>query len=306
MPEELRSENGTPESFRVRSSRDELELFGRRWRPARHRTLGNLVIAHGMGEHGARYAPLAERLAEAGLAVWVPDLRGHGASAGPDGLGDFGVGGWSALVSDLADMVSMAAEQRPDLPTLLFGHSMGSLAAQQFATERSRLIDGLILSGTTCFDLLSVDRADADAAAEGGPDVLAALNAPFEPARTPYDWLSRDRDAVDRYLADPLCGTSLQSPFLDQMLEAAAELAAPARLRRIRSDLPVLCVAGDADPLNGQGALLEQLRDRWQAAGVRDIRLQLYPDGRHEMLNELNRDAVIDDLLHWITGVLQR
>jgi alpha-beta hydrolase superfamily lysophospholipase len=195
-------------------------------------------------------------------------------------------------------LVQLAAEHRPGLPVVLFGHSMGSLAAQCFAVERSRLLDGLVLAGSTCFDRLPP-------AAEG-EDPLAAFNAPFAPARTPWDWLSRDPERVDAYAADPLCGTSVSPEGLAGLRASAERLADPALLRRIRRDLPVRLDAGDADPLNAGGTLLTELAERWRQAGVRELELRLWPGARHELLQETNRDEISAELVRWISGVCQR
>ena len=287
-----------PECFPIRAPGDELPLRLRRWSPTTSEARGSVVVLHGMGEHGARYAPFAEALAAAGLWVWVPDLRGHGLSPGPAGLGDLGPGGWGALLADVETLVQLAAEHRPGLPIVLFGHSMGSFAAQCFAVERSRLLDGLVLAGSTCFDRLPTPAA--------GDDPLAAFNAAFAPARTPWDWLSRDPERVDAYAADPLCGTSLSPEGLAGLRAAAERLADPAELRRIRGDLPVQLVAGDADPLNQDGRLLVELAERWRQAGVRELELRLWPGARHELLQETQREEVVGELVHWISGVCLR
>ncbi|MEE4382327.1 MAG: alpha/beta fold hydrolase [Pseudomonadales bacterium] len=287
-----------PETFPLRAPGDELPLQLRRWAPTGAEAVGSVVILHGMGEHGGRYVPFAEALAAAGLWVWVPDLRGHGASPGPGGLGDLGAGGWEALLADVTALVQLAAEHRPGLPVVLFGHSMGSLAAQCFAVERSRLLDGLVLAGSTCFDQLPPPAE--------GEDPLAAFNAAFAPARTPWDWLSRDPERVDAYAADPVCGTSLTPEGLAGLRASAERLADPALLRRIRNDLPVRLDAGDADPLNDGGRLLTELAERWREAGVRELELHLWPGARHELLQETNRDEISAELVRWISGVCLR
>lgn len=275
------------------SAIDDLPLSAWRWQP--HEDLkdrGTVVIAHGMGEHALRYDPFAQALAAAGMTVLAPDHRGHGASPGPLGLGDFGAGGWEALVADLALWIRLAHARDEDLPVVLFGHSMGSLAAQQYCCEHEEALDGLVLSGSTCFDQLPVPEGEAAG--------LEAFNAPFEPARTAFDWLSRDPEQVDRYIDDPLCGFDVAEAGLRGMLAAAARIADPAVLAGLRADLPVLVVSGAADPLHGDGALIDMLVERWRGAGMQRIETKLYPGGRHEVLNETNRAEVMRELVAWI------
>ncbi|HSG87979.1 MAG TPA: alpha/beta hydrolase [Pseudomonadales bacterium] len=277
-----------PDTLTLTSAADGQALSALRW-SAEGPIRGQVLVAHGMGEHAGRYAPFAQALAAQGFLVLAPDHRGHGHSIGPGGPGDFGSGGWEALVADMAQWLESF---ETTVPTVLFGHSMGSLAAQQYACERDEHLAGLILSGSTCFDLLPVP--------EEGPAGLAAFNAAFEPARTDFDWLSADADQVDRYIADPLCGFDAAPDAMAGMFAAAARIATPAALGGLRADLPVLLLAGDADPLNAGGTLIEALADRWRDAGVERVDVRRHAQGRHEMLNETNRGEVITEVVNWI------
>lgn len=287
-----------PDAFTLRSESDATELRGWSWPAERGEARANLILAHGAGEHARRYDEFADALAGRDLAVWALDHRGHGESARPEALGDFGEAGWEGLVADLNQLTSHACDRHPGAPTILFGHSMGSLAAQQIMVDRSRTLDGVILSGTTCFDAL------AEAAAEGG---LEAFNAPFEAAgegRTGFEWLSRDSARVDAYVADPRCGFDPSPAAFEGMFAAAARLTDPETLRRIRNDLPVLVVAGDADPLNANWTLIDALIERLSSAGLTDIEVRRHVDARHEPLNEIDRDEVMRELLDWIERVI--
>jgi alpha-beta hydrolase superfamily lysophospholipase len=181
---------------------------------------------------------------------------------------------------------------------VLLGHNMGSFAAQQYVLDSSAELAGLVLSGTTTLDLLE-PALDLD-----GPTDLSAFNAPFAPARTDYDWLSRDEAQVDAYVADPRCGFGLSAPDNKQMFVAARQMADPERLRQLRADLPVYVVVGDADPLNGQLALVHALVQRLEETGLTDVTLQAYEGARHEVFNETNRDEVVADLLGWLDRVV--
>lgn len=283
----------TPAGFRIQGL-DGVSLAAWRWPAVRPRAI--VQIAHGMGEHALRYAPLAARLVAAGYAVYANDHRGHGATAPDAGsLGDFGPGGFDAVVSDLGVVAAAAREEHPGLPLVLLGHSMGSFAAQYFALDRSADIEGLVLSGSSALDMLAASLADPAAV-----KLDNAFNAPFEPARTPFDWLSRDAAEVDKYIADPLCGFTVRPEGLATIFADAARTVAPAS---IRSGLPILLLAGEDDPLNGKLALLDLLAGRYREAGVRDVETQFYPGGRHEMFNETNRDEVIANLIAWLNRI---
>lgn len=275
-------------SFRFHSAVDGMSIQAYVWTSASPRTV--VVIAHGAAEHALRYDRFARALNEAGIEAWAPDHRGHGQSAGPEGLGDFGEGGWDALVADIGQIVGMAREARPGVPVVLLGHSMGAAAAQQFAPDGSQAIDALVLSGSTAREVPK----------EGEAPPPFEPNKPFEPARTPYDWLSRDEAEVDKYIADPMCGFETQTARRPAIRANPFTLADPARLRQIRNDLPVLLVAGDADPINNHLEGLHLLESRWRGAGVQQIDTLYYPGGRHEMLNETNRDEVTADIIAWL------
>jgi alpha-beta hydrolase superfamily lysophospholipase len=274
------------------SSEDGLEIAYYRWR-APGRAVGIVQIAHGMGEHSIRYAHVAEFLNQAGFHVYSNDHRGHGRSAsGRESLGDFGTGGWKSLVADMATLTRLARTREGRLPLILLGHSMGSFAAQQYVIDNSALIAGLVLSGSAAVDKLPIDPSQqAD---------LTAFNRGFEPARTEHDWLSRDNAAVDAYEADPLCGFGINKRAMETMVASVMRLVDPAELAKIRKDLPIYIFAGDKDPINHDLEWLKPLAERYRAAGIANISEKYYPQGRHEMLNETNRDEVMRDLVSWL------
>jgi alpha-beta hydrolase superfamily lysophospholipase len=281
-------------------SADGLAIFTYRWSdPASTPAVGVVQIAHGMGEHAQRYARLAEALTGAGWVVYANDHRGHGRTAGHNqvgdgGLGDFGPGGWDGLVDDVHRLIERIVLESPGLPLVLLGHSMGSFAAQQLILDHSADVDAVVLSGTTSVDL-AVSTFDPDQPAD-----LTGLNAAFAPARTDFDWLSRDEKEVDRYVDDPFCGFGIDAAATRTMIAAAARLGDPAALAGIRSDLPLYLVAGSADPLNAELALLQLLEQRYRDAGLTDITTDYHQGARHEVFNETNRDEVTANLLAWL------
>jgi alpha-beta hydrolase superfamily lysophospholipase len=255
-------------------------------------------IAHGMGEHAARYRRLAEALTAAGYVVYANDHRGHGTTAGsPESFGDLGPSGWAGLVGDLGELGAIARREHPGLPLVVLGHSMGSFALQGYLLDHSADVDGAVLSGTTAIDVIA---PGIDPTKEVD---LSAFNAPFEPARTGYDWLSRDPDEVDKYVADPACGFGLNPAATASMLDALADTGDATRLAGIRRDLPIYLLSGDADPLAGGGALIELVADRYRQGGLTDVTVALYPGARHEVFNETNRDEITADLIAWLDRI---
>jgi alpha-beta hydrolase superfamily lysophospholipase len=279
------------------TAEDGTEIAAYRWtgdRPPK----AIVQIAHGMGEHAARYRRLAEALTGAGYVVYANDHRGHGRTAGsPEHFGDLGPGGWSGLLSDLGTLGALARTEHPGIPLVLLGHSMGSFALQTYLLDHSADLDAAVLSGTSAVDVIA---GAIDPAQEVD---LSVFNAAFEPARTEYDWLSRDEAEVDAYIADPACGFGLNATSNADMIALAGETADNTRIGAIRPDLPIYLLSGAADPLAGGGALIELVADRYREAGVRDVTAVVYPGGRHELFNETNRDEVTEQLITWLDRV---
>ncbi|MGY2009556.1 alpha/beta fold hydrolase [Nocardia gipuzkoensis] len=274
------------------TSSDGTTIHVHEWLPTETALRGVVQIAHGMGEYAERYSHLAQRLAALGYAVYANDHRGHGHSM-TGTPGDLGDNGWNLLVEDMATLTTSLRDKHPGLTVILFGHSLGSFAVQQYLLDNADLVDEVVLCGTTAVDELFVDIA----AAQG--DLLALFNREFEPTRTSADWLSRDEARVDEYLAHPWCGFEIDPANMALLATVATErLAEP---RGIRSDLPLYVMVGDADPLNDKLRLSDLQVQRYRDAGLTDITYRVYPDARHEILNELNRDEVENDLIDWIT-----
>ena len=269
-------------------STDGTQITAYRWDPAGE-PRAVIQLTHGMGEHARRYDHVARALNDAGFAVYAQDHRGHGASADPDALGDLGQGSWPALVDDIGLLSARIRAEHPGLPLILLGHSMGSWALQQYLLDHSADVDGAALTGTAAIDVLE-PALDLDQ-----PLDLTMLNAAFQPARTDFDWLSRDEAMVDAYVADPFCGFGIDVASTKLMFAGARRLADPAQVARMRPDLPVYIAVGEADPLNAGLALLTPLTDRYAAAGLTDVTVRVYPGARHEILNETNRDEVIGE-----------
>ena len=269
-----------------------------RWDPTGEPT-GVVQLTHGMGEHVRRYDELAGVLNARGLVVYGQDHRGHGATAPSEAEhGVLGTDGWAELVADIGRLTDVVRADHPDLPLVLLGHSMGSFAVQQYLVDHSDRASAAVLTGTAAIDLLE-PGLDLDS-----PIDLSAFNAPFQPPRTDFDWLSRDDAQVDAYVADPRCGFGLDTPSGKAMFLGARRPADPAAMAKVRSDLPLYIAVGGADPVNGALALLDPLVERYRAAGLSDVTVKVYPGARHEIFNETNRDEVYADLIGWISRVI--
>lgn len=269
-----------------------------------------LQVLHGLGEHAARYRRLADAATAEGLALVIHNHRGHGGQA--DRRGHFAdANGWRKIVEDVLAVNELAVGRFPDLPVTLLGHSMGSFIAQSFAMHHGARLHGLILSGSTWPSRLQVipgwllSRVISLGAGRTGKSALldkigfGDFNRRFEPARTEFDWLSRDEAEVDKYVADPLCGgpytVGLWLDFLGGLIEISSDHA----LSRIPSDLPILITGGEDDPVGGEDGM-SNLAMHYAQTHHQRLTVRIYPEGRHEMLNETNRKEVTADLLDWI------
>jgi len=281
-------------AFCFDSDVDDLSIQAYIWEATEPKAV--VVISHGAAEHALRYERFARVLNAAAIETWAVDHRGHGQSPGPEGFGDFGKGGWNGLVDDIEQFIGIARKARPNLPVVLFGHSMGSAAAQQYVLDRSHTIDALILSGSSA---RMAPREGEERAQRSNQ------NRTFE-GRTNYDWLSRDQAEVDKYIADPLCGfDSAGGARIRANMASRRSSGGREALKNIRCDLPCLFVAGDKDPINNNLEGLYLLEKLWREAGVQRIDRQYYEGGRHEMLNEINRDEVTRNIINWIADVFK-
>ena len=289
----------TYSTFTLPTAPDDQQPFVHCWQGAES-PKAVLILAHGMGEHGLRYARFAKALMNEGFVVWANDHRGHGKTVRtPAQLGDYGAGGWKALIADERALIARAREDYPGLPLAIVGHSMGSMVVQHLLTQASGEVDAAALSGTTAVDVMAAAVTDPDA------NVFDAMNQAFAPTRTDFDWLSRDEAEVDLYINDPLCGFTVTESSTAGLAAAGTAFSTPDAMARVRSDLPLYIFAGDKDPVGLNGELVTLVASRYRDAGVRNVELKLYRDARHEVLNETNRDEVTADFIAWVKKALK-
>lgn len=275
-------------------------------------------LSHGMSEHSARYAYLALHLNAAGFIVVAHDHRGHGLSVtGSEALGHFAdYDGWEKVIADVKQVNQYIKQKFPDLPIVLFGHSMGSFIAQYYAIQHPDSIAALILCGGSLIpDYMSQSLSWAGQleklyrgkrSANHGIHALTfkKYNRLFKPNRTECDWLSRDPQQVDFYVADPLCGFLCSSQLWLDFAYGVQKLFTPSFHSQLPKEIPYYLIAGSKDGVSNFGKDFKKLSVRIKKMGVKNITTRLYPDARHELFNETNRDEVIRDLINWLNGYL--
>jgi alpha-beta hydrolase superfamily lysophospholipase len=287
-------------------------LLARRWLPEGP-PRAVVQIAHGLAEHSARYARLAAALNSAGYAAYANDHRGHGPKAAAADLGHFAdEGGWDKVVGDLWTLNRLIAAEQPGTPIIFLGHSLGSFLGRGFIAGHSDALAGVALSGSNgkppaiaTLGRLIAREERLRLGKRGKSNLIFQLwfgefNKPFKPARTDFDWLSRDERQVDAFVADPLCGFPFTTQLAIDVLDALPYVTSRKSLAAIRKDMAVYVFSGERDPV---GANIKGLIQDLKAAGFTELTTRIYPGARHETLNETNRDEVTRDLIAWLDGI---
>jgi alpha-beta hydrolase superfamily lysophospholipase len=295
----------------ILAATDGHDIHAHLWQPPGDVT-GVIQVVHGLGEHGERYDRFAAAAAKRGYAVCVHDHRGHGGH-GEEPFHFADRDGWLKVNSDTEAVNDFCRQHFEDLPIILLGHSMGSFIAQTFAMHLGGRLSGLILSASTWPSRLELAPAYLIARIEawrlgvrGKSPLLhqfgfGKFNKPFEPARTELDWLSRDETEVDKYVSDPLCGGPYTCGLWLNFLGGLFQVSSDKAVTQVPSDLPILITGGGADPVGGDKGMTRLAMHYAQTLHQR-LKVRIYPEGRHEMLNETNRDEVTSDWLDWIAA----
>lgn len=274
---------------------------------------GVIQILHGLAEHCARYGRFAAVARAHGYVVVTHDHRGHGPNA--EVLGHFAdENGFDKVLADVGTVNSWLHKRWQQVPVVLLGHSMGSFIAQAYATQRPGSFSLLILSGSALpgrFQtwlgrlVARIERWRRGGGRAKSPVLdklgFGRFNEAFQPARTEFDWLSRDHEEVNKYVSDPLCGKPSSCQLWIDLMGGLLRISRPAALREIPVGMPMLIFGGSDDPVGGERGLTA-LAETYRATGHRNVTLSIYPQGRHEMFNEINRDEVTGDVLAWIDG----
>lgn len=293
-------------------SDDGTKIYVNVWAPEEP-ARGIVQISHGMVEHSERYDRFAQDLNKHGFKVYANDHRGHGRTAGSvEKVGYLADSdGFEWLVKDMGKLTDIIRKENPDLPVFLFGHSMGSFASQRYIQLYADKIRGVILSGSNGNSLLfPLGRHFAKGEVrKQGPHgrsekmnkmSFGSYNNAFKPARTDFDWLSRDEQEVDKYIADPYCGAVCASEFYYDFMDGLVTLFRPENVAKVPTGLPILIVSGSMDPVGNAGRGVVKLKKMYEKHGVKDLQMKLYEGARHEILNETNRDEVMGDIEEWL------
>lgn len=305
-------------TFRFPSCDGQHQIFVRQWLPESGQPKAVIQIVHGISEYIDRYAAVARFLADHGFVVVGNDHLGHGrTAAGPEEYGFFlEKDGWHIVAADVRRLRILMGQKYPDLPYFMLGHSMGSFLARTYLIDWPGTVTGAIISGTgqEAPALISMGWQLSNIICKtSGPRThskvveqlaFGAYNKQFAPVRTRADWISRDEDIVDAYIADPLCDFLPTAGMFRDMMEGLQYIARKSNLKKMDSSTPILFISGDQDPVgqNGKGVL--KVVDFFHQAGCEDLVVHLYSGGRHEMLNEINRDEVFGDILTWLEELL--
>jgi alpha-beta hydrolase superfamily lysophospholipase len=291
---------------------DATQLALHRWPVAPATTRAVVMIVHGASEHAARYDRFARLLNASGYAVYAMDLRGHGGTRLRSGaLLDAGPDAWNHFVEDQKWLRELIAREYPGKRVVFFGHSMGSAIAQDYMTRYGRSVDAYVLSGTFYGPpvpdevLKAADDAAGSAPLEPSPmfiGLFAGFNKPFSD-KPGFDWLSRDPAEVAKYANDPLCGKPFGNELTRDLFRGLSRMRAPEVEARIPRDVPIRIVSGDQDPVGDNTKGVMALIDRYHALGLTRVSYKFYPQARHELLNETNRDEVQKDLLDWLNAL---
>ena len=246
------------------------------------RPRGIILISHGMAEHASRYARFAASAVEEGYAVLAEDHRGHGATASADSFGFVAEqDGWETVVADMVTVLDAARRAWPGAGTGALTRPATAICAGESRLRGprhpSRLLNALAF----------------------GP-----YQRHFAPNRTEADWISRDTKEVDRYVADPWCGFVCAASFFRDLVAGQGAVNTVSHAAAVPAGLPMLLASGDRDPVGAMGRGVQRAATLYRRAGVREVSVILYPGGRHELLNETNRDQVTGDILTWIEGHL--
>ena len=302
------------------TTHDNETIFYYRWPSNKNIVLKGIVqISHGIGEHAGRYHSIANILQNDGYEVFANDHRIHGKSVkSEDYLGYYdGEDYFSDAINDMRQLTEIIKNTNPNKKIILFGHSMGSLLSREYVTRYGEDLDALILSGTASFmkglgsfGLLSAQFLGKLNGKHRSNELLKNLftsqfNKKFKPNRTKVDWISRDEKQVDLFEADPLRIEDFSLSVFKDVLKGSKKIDKDATFEKTPKNLPIFIFSGDKDPVGEMGKGVKKVVKKYKNAGIKNLTLKLYSEGRHEMLNEINKEEVEKDVLNWLNKILQ-
>lgn len=293
---------------------DQTDIFIKKWYNVNVEPKAIIQISHGMVEHIQRYTAFANFLVKNNIFVYGNDHRGHGNTGENQGqLGYFSdQNGFTSVMEDLYEITKTIKSEFPQTPLFLFGHSMGSFLARHYVQHYSEAIDGLILSGTGFFP--TVTNLSGKALASILParkksklmNTLAfgTYNKKITNKQTSFDWLTRDEEAVTKYIDDPQTGYVPTARFFYDLMDGLIQIHQQKFNKEIRKDLPILFISGDADPVGNYSKGVWKVAKAFEQIGLNDIKVSLFQDARHELLHEINKKEVYSTIYDWIVKYL--
>ena len=301
------------QEFYYPSGDEQTKIHGIVWRPETD-VKAVLQICHGMVEYIDRYNDFAQYLAERGVCVVGHDHLGHGKSVqSEEHLGFFHEShGNKYVITDIHKLRRMTEKDYAGVPYFMMGHSMGSFLLRQYLTMRAEGLAGAIIMGTGYMPhgLLAAGQmvCRTIAAVKGwqyrsefmNQLGMGGYNKQFEPSESTKDWITSDEEMRKKYEADPLCSFTFTVNGYYQMFEGMKVLTKKNAMDKIPGSLPVLFVSGAEDPVGSNGEGVARVFRKYERAGIQDVKMKLYPKGRHEILNESNREQVYEDLYQWM------
>ena len=302
------------QEFRFFSADGSTPLYGCCWVPETSPPLAVLQLVHGISEHIGRYDHFARFMAAHGFFVCGEDHLGHGRTPErPENLGyTADADGWTKMTDNVRALHDWAKEQHSTLPYILLGHSMGSFLSRSYLIRNPGTVHASALLGTRqqpgavlYAGLLACRLEQLRLGKRGRSKLLQTLcfgayNRQFKPNRTQSDWVCSVEAVVDAYIADPFCQVMPTVTLMRDMLSGIRFNQQTDQLSKMDRTTPILFLSGEQDPVGANGKGVQQAYQSFLAAGCRDVTLKLYPEGRHEMLNEANREEVYQFLLHWM------
>lgn len=301
------------EEFNYKSSDGKNFIHAVKWLP-KGEPKYILQIAHGMAEHVMRYEDFAKFLNSHGFLVCGEDHLGHGkTAANKSDLGNFGaMDGHKTVVKDMKKLQDIIKEDYPKTPYFLLGHSMGSFLCREYIETFGDTLDGAIVMGTgnqpvialgfakLMCRLIAVFKGWRHRSKAINHLAMGSYNKRFQPIETGHEWLCRDSYQATRYEDDPYCGYIFTLNGFYNMFDMMSFMEKKSNINQIPKDLPVFICAGDHDPVGDFGNGPKIVNRAFKKAGIKDVTLKLYPEDRHEILNELDQDVVYDDILQWL------
>jgi len=305
--------------------KEDIEIFVYKWEPETP-PKAVVQIVHGLAEHAKRYARVAEALCNDGYICYANDARGHGRTAGDltektlaGNAGVLGSNGWRGVVNDLHELTNIIKKEHPDLSIFLIGHSWGAMLSQDYIQDWGNELKGVILSGTNGKVRTLVVKA--------GKLIIKSeikKRAPTEPSQkmhdmnfksnnhdwdmdedaTGFEWLSRDKEEVQKYIDDPWCGFVSPASLWLEFLHGFEKIYDSKLEQNIPKDLPIHFISGSLCVIGNKTKSVTAMINRLNKYGIKDVTHKFYEDARHEIFNEINRDEVYQDVINWFNSHL--